>query len=539
MESARRYYLSRGTTPINMRGMGTRLLTLIQTYGAVPFDAYHAYHPVNYNVVARKLQLASRSTTNFNNLDSRANSILDEAIGYLPGLKVYMLGAAYTPLEFAHSVCQEDEYQAITSFTHHPFGSHFVLEVPDNVNNDRVLNVPLDTMMQFIVTRLRSGRAVFWEGDVSSPGFDAADGPAGHVEGHVVIAAVAAPDGEAQVVADLQQDAYAAEGDDHATCAARVVTVLAAVGEEVALVVRLHAAVGVDEAEAVVVTTAIFHGQRSGHSRAACRRLTHHPAERLAVGLFGHALGMRRETGGEHLRQHVEVGARPTVDGRLRLPHVLRWIGPGNVLLQDNRYVLDRKVDARGLFQENHVFFKDKQRAHTQFWSLYQRPPREEYWAYIIDRRDLLVPQDVRERKGSFFTPQQWVELSQQYIADVLGENWQEEYYVWDCAAGTGNLLNGLTNKYHIWASSLDPQDVQVMKDRIANGANLLESHVFQFDFLNDEFDKLPAGLQEIINDPQKRRKLVVYINPPYAECGHVKNGADVYVSSKNVGCSF
>ena len=193
------------------------------------------------------------------------------------------------------------------------------------------------------------------------------------------------------------------------------------------------------------------------------------------------------------------------------------------VLLQDNRYVLDRKVDARGLFQENHVFFKDKQRAHTQFWSLYQRPPREEYWAYIIARRDLLVPQDVRERKGSFFTPRQWVELSQQYIADVLGENWQEEYYVWDCAAGTGNLLNGLTNKYHIWASTLDPQDVQVMKDRIANGANLLESHVFQFDFLNDEFDKLPAGLQDIINDPQKRRKLVVYINPPYVEATNAR----------------
>ena len=188
------------------------------------------------------------------------------------------------------------------------------------------------------------------------------------------------------------------------------------------------------------------------------------------------------------------------------------------VLLQDNRYVLDRKIDAAGLFAEKHVSFKDKQHAHTQFWSLYQRPPREEYWAYIIDRRDLLVPQDVRERKGSFFTPQQWVELSQQYLADVLGENWQEEYYVWDCAAGTGNLLNGLTNKYNIWASTLDTQDVQVMKDRIANGANLLESHVFQFDFLNDEFDKLPAGLQEIIHDPQKRRKLVMYINPPYAE---------------------
>ena len=140
-----------------------------------------------------------------------------------------------------------------------------------------------------------------------------------------------------------------------------------------------------------------------------------------------------------------------------------------------------------------------------------------------LKRRDLLVPQDIRERKGSFFTPKIWVDLSQKYLADVLGENWQDEYYVWDCAAGTGNLLNGLTNKYHIWASTLDQQDVDVMKDRIKNGANLLDSHVFQFDFLNDEFTKLPQPLQDIINDLEKRQKLVIYINPPYAEAGNAR----------------
>ena len=193
------------------------------------------------------------------------------------------------------------------------------------------------------------------------------------------------------------------------------------------------------------------------------------------------------------------------------------------VLLQDNRYVLDRKIELGGFLSEKQVFFKDRQKSHTQFWSLYQRPPREEYWDYIIKRRDLLVPQDVRERKGSFFTPKIWVDLSQKYLADVLGENWQDEYNIWDCAAGTGNLLNGLTNKYNIWASTLDQQDVDVMKDRIKNGANLLESHVFQFDFLNDEFTKLPQPLQDIINDPEKRKKLVVYINPPYAEAGNAR----------------
>ena len=187
------------------------------------------------------------------------------------------------------------------------------------------------------------------------------------------------------------------------------------------------------------------------------------------------------------------------------------------VLLKNNIYKYNRQQDDLGeIFRE--AYFTDNQKAHTQFWNRYERPPKEEYWDYIIERRDLIVPQDIRERKGSFFTPQIWVELSQQYLAEVFGEDWQDEYYIWDCAAGTGNLLAGLTNKYNIWASTLDNQDVDVMKDRIKNGANLLENHVFQFDFLNDDFSKLPKSLQDIINDEKRRKKLIIYINPPYVE---------------------
>ncbi len=158
--------------------------------------------------------------------------------------------------------------------------------------------------------------------------------------------------------------------------------------------------------------------------------------------------------------------------------------------------------------------------AYQQFWKRYKRPPIKQFQDYIIERQDLLVPQDIRERKGAFFTPRIWVELSQKYLTDYLGENWQEEYYIWDCAAGTGNLLAGLTNKYNIYASTLDQADVNVMHERIEHGANLLENHVFQFDFLNDDFSKLPQPLQNIINDEEKRKKLIVYINPPYAEAG-------------------
>ena len=217
------------------------------------------------------------------------------------------------------------------------------------------------------------------------------------------------------------------------------------------------------------------------------------------------------------------------------------------VLLQDDHYVLDREINDTGLEEYKRATFSDEQKAHIQFWNRYARPPRREYWDDLVNRRDLLVPQDVRERKGSFFTPARWVELSQQYIAAELGENWQEEYYVWDCCAGTGNLLAGLTNKYNIYASTLDKADVRAMLQRIDamnsaardkknGGANLLESHVFQFDFLNDQLldrkdkdgnitekSKLPDSLQDIIRDPEKRKKLVIYINPPYAEAGDSK----------------
>ena len=197
-----------------------------------------------------------------------------------------------------------------------------------------------------------------------------------------------------------------------------------------------------------------------------------------------------------------------------------------NVLLMNDHYRQSGGTNALGFQLFSEISFSDGQKAHRIFWNRYKRPPRKEYWNYIVNRRDLLVPQDVRERKGSFFTPQQWVSLSQDYLAAVLGENWQDDHYVWDCCCGTGNLEVGLTNKYNVWVSTLDQQDVDVIHQRIKLGANLLDSHVFQFDFLNDSFDMLPQGLKEIIDDPEKRKRLVIYINPPYAEAATARTSS-------------
>ncbi len=193
-------------------------------------------------------------------------------------------------------------------------------------------------------------------------------------------------------------------------------------------------------------------------------------------------------------------------------------------ILSSSYYKLKRGVNELGKIDFMEVGFTDGQQAHKEFWRIYERPPKLEFQAFILERRDLLVPSDVRERKGAFFTPKIWVEKSQEYLAQALGQDYQEDYIIWDCAGGTGNLLNGLTNKANCFLSTLDSNDVAIVKDLAAkNHLKLLENHVFQFDFLNDDFksDKMPKSLQEILKDEKKRKKLIIYINPPYAEAGN------------------
>ncbi|MCQ2916969.1 hypothetical protein JT142_02005 [Helicobacter pylori] len=196
-------------------------------------------------------------------------------------------------------------------------------------------------------------------------------------------------------------------------------------------------------------------------------------------------------------------------------------------ILKSSHYELkwgSNTLNKLGLEGITKVGFTDNQQAHQEFWSVYERPPQSEFQTSILERRDLLVPSDVRERKGAYFTPKIWVEKSQEYLAKALGQDYQEDYIIWDCAGGTGNLLRGLLNKANLYLSTLDSNDVAIVKDLASkNHLKLLENQVFQFDFLNDDFfsDKLPKSLQEILKDEEKRKRLIIYINPPYAEAGN------------------
>ena len=183
-EQARRFFLSRGQENVTLRGMPSMVLDVMARQGILPFDSYYQNtgtdiytSGLNYSVLCRKVAQVARASTSLDMTDRHVNDLLDSEIGSLPRV-IAMFGMAYTPLEFANSVCLPGDYVALTSFTHHPFGERFALETPDNRFHDTFLNVPVDTLMRRVVASLRSGHAVCWEGDISEPGFSFALGRA-------------------------------------------------------------------------------------------------------------------------------------------------------------------------------------------------------------------------------------------------------------------------------------------------------------------------------------------------------------------------
>ena len=99
-------------------------------------------------------------------------AILDAYLGKCPERFVYE-GKEYTPQSFAASLrLNWDDYVSITSFTHHPFNTWFIIEAPYKWRPRLSYNVPMDEMMRVIDDALDAGYTVCWGGDVSGNGFD-------------------------------------------------------------------------------------------------------------------------------------------------------------------------------------------------------------------------------------------------------------------------------------------------------------------------------------------------------------------------------
>lgn len=104
--------------------------------------------------------------------------VLDAYLGVIPATFTYN-GKTYTPKSFAESLpVKPADYVALSSFTHHPFYSDFVLEVPDNWLSGRYTNLPLDELKSVVDNALANGYPVAWAADVSEGGFKWKEGVA-------------------------------------------------------------------------------------------------------------------------------------------------------------------------------------------------------------------------------------------------------------------------------------------------------------------------------------------------------------------------
>lgn len=137
--------------------------------------------------------------------------------------------------------------------------------------------------------------------------------------------------------------------------------------------------------------------------------------------------------------------------------------------------------------------------------------PREK--AYLGSISDRLIEDETRRRQGAFFTPTEWVDEAHRMIEAELGDDWKEEYVVWDCACGTGNLTRDYRFK-ELYCSTLRPGELDIMIQGKVNP----EATKFQYDFLS-ELD-VPDQIRSVFKD---NKPIVIFINPPYGRAGNMK----------------
>lgn len=175
---------------------------------------------------------------------------------------------------------------------------------------------------------------------------------------------------------------------------------------------------------------------------------------------------------------------------------------------------------------------------YRQFWAIYHKPPKSEYRNYLLERRDNLIPVDERSFKGAYYTPLHVVDKAYDKLTETLGKNWQREYIVWDMCCGVGNLEVKHSNPRNIYMSTLDQADIDVMRAT----KTCVAAQRFQYDYLNDDItddgkidysltNKVPQGLRDAI---AAGKKILVLINPPYAEATNFENISTGLVGAEN-----
>lgn len=150
-------------------------------------------------------------------------------------------------------------------------------------------------------------------------------------------------------------------------------------------------------------------------------------------------------------------------------------------------------------------------------------PQEKMKFAEISDR---LIEDTNRRNKGEFYTPTLFVDYAHKMISEALGDNWKDEYVVWDNCCGTKNLTRDYRFK-ELYCSTLENAELDI------SSRYNPEATSFQFDFLNDPLEKLPKGLLEAF---EQNKKIVFFLNPPYAGSSNIGDTAKKGLSDTKIG---
>lgn len=142
-------------------------------------------------------------------------------------------------------------------------------------------------------------------------------------------------------------------------------------------------------------------------------------------------------------------------------------------------YIDGKKVDIDG-------------KAFRAFQSIYKvtEPYTSDEERQLTAIADRLIEDADRRRKGDFYTPTVWVDEAHKLLSKNLGDNWRDEYVVWDCACGTKNLTRDYNFK-ELYCSTLIEGDLDLSSKYNITGTPRNELGCsFQYDFLNDDVEE-------------------------------------------------
>jgi len=188
-DKAEKYVRLHGSLNFGPGGAFHDAIYVMKNYGMVPEDVYSGLNYGEESHVHGEMDEVLKAYVdgvikNKNKKLSTAwkngfDGVLDAYLGELPE-SFEVDGKTYTPQTYMKEAVgiNPEDYIQVSSYTHHPVYSKFIIEVPDNWLWGEVYNVGLEDLMSIFENSLKNGYTVGWAADVSEKGFSHRNGVA-------------------------------------------------------------------------------------------------------------------------------------------------------------------------------------------------------------------------------------------------------------------------------------------------------------------------------------------------------------------------